>query len=131
MRTFFAGISCVCAGTVTHPVDTMKIRLQLQGEGGTDGAKKYRNIFHGASVVAREEGIKTGLYKGITASWLRESSYSSIRLGLYEPFKKMLGATDPHNTPFIIKMVAGSMSGLVGSALANPTDLIKVRMQAW
>lgn len=23
------------------------------------------------------------------------------------------------------------MSGLVGSALANPTDLIKVRMQAW
>mmetsp|Transcript_90072 Transcript_90072/g.124334 ORF Transcript_90072/g.124334 Transcript_90072/m.124334 type:complete len:101 (+) Transcript_90072:158-460(+) len=99
--------------------------------GANSGVKKYRNIFHGASVVAREEGIRTGLYKGISPSWVRESSYSSIRLGLYEPFKQMLGGTDPHNTPFWIKLVAGSMSGCVGSIVANPTDVIKVRMQAW
>jgi len=43
----------------------------------------------------------------------------------------MLGATDPNNSPFYLKVIAGSMSGLIGSALANPTDLIKVRMQAW
>lgn len=71
-----------------------------------------------------------GLYKGITASWMRESIYSSLRLGLYEPFKRLLGATDPKNTPFYLKFFAGGMSGFIGSALANPTDLLKVRMQA-
>ena len=57
--------------------------------------------------------------------------YSSLRLGLYEPFKRMLGATDPKNTPFYLKFLAGGMSGFIGAALANPTDLLKVRMQAW
>jgi hypothetical protein len=62
---------------------------------------------------------------------MRESIYSSLRLGMYEPFKRMLGATDPKNTPFYLKFLAGGMSGFIGSALANPTDLLKVRMQAW
>lgn len=81
-------------------------------------------------MVVQHEGIR-GLYKGITASWMRESIYSSLRLGLYEPFKRILGATDPKNTPFYLKFLAGGMSGFIGSALANPTDLLKVRMQAW
>ena len=42
----------------------------------------------------------------------------------------MLGATDPKNTPFYLKFIAGGMSGFIGAALANPTDLLKVRMQA-
>ena len=80
-------------------------------------------------MILEHEGTR-GLYKGITASWMRESIYSSLRLGLYEPFKRMLGATDNKNTPFYLKFLAGGMSGFIGSALANPTDLLKVRMQA-
>ena len=34
IRTIFAGIASVCAASVTHPIDTVKIRLQIQGEGG-------------------------------------------------------------------------------------------------
>jgi hypothetical protein len=33
MRTVFAGIGSICAASVTHPIDTIKIRLQIQGEG--------------------------------------------------------------------------------------------------
>ena len=50
---------------------------------------------------------------------------------MYEPFKNRLGGTDPKNTPIYIKMLAGSLSGMIGSFLANPTDILKVRMQAW
>lgn len=81
-------------------------------------------------MVANNEGAR-GLYKGVSAAWMRESIYSSLRLGLYEPFKVLLGATDPKNTPFYLKFLAGGMSGFVGASLANPTDLLKVRMQAW
>ena len=78
------------------------------------------------------EGLFQGLYKGFTASAARESSYSSLRLGLYEPFKILYGGnTDPAHTPIWVKQLAGVSSGLVGSALANPTDIVKVRMQAW
>lgn len=37
-------------------------------------------------VVAAEEGV-LAFWKGINAAWLRESSYTSLRLGLYEPIK--------------------------------------------
>lgn len=80
--------------------------------------------------MAKSEGFM-GLYKGYSASALREAVYSSIRLGLYEPFKVALGGTDPSNTPLWIKFTAGSLSGLVGSIVGNPADMLKVRMQAW
>lgn len=59
---------------------------------------------------------------------LREAVYSSIRLGCYEPIKRQLGATDPARTPLWIKIGSGAISGAIGSSIACPTDLIKVRM---
>ena len=87
----------------------------------------YNNIFKAGYLIVKHESAR-GLYKGVTASQLRESIYSSIRLGLYEPFKVMLGGTDPSHTSLWIKFLAGSMSGMVGSIIGNPTDILKVRM---
>ena len=64
MRTFFAGVASICAASVTHPIDTIKIRLQVQGAGGAAGGKQYNNIFRGAMMVVEHEGVR-GLYKGI------------------------------------------------------------------
>lgn len=63
----------------------------------------------------------------ITPALLREASYTTIRLGMYEPAKVFLGATDPAHTPLWKKVVAGALSGTVGATIANPTDLIKIR----
>lgn len=115
-------MACITAATFTHPVDTIKIRLQTGLQ---------TNIFNAAKLIYTKEGLRHGLYKGITASWLREGIYSSLRLGLYEPFKGLLGETDPKHTPLWVRFTAGSMSGFVGSVVGNPTDLLKVRMQAW
>jgi len=52
-----------------------------------------------------------------------------MRMGFYEPVKELLGATDPNNTPLYLKVCAGAITGAVGSSLANPCDLVKVRMQ--
>ena len=79
-------------------------------------------------VIFKEEGFQKGVFKGIQASWMRESIYSSLRLGLYEPFKRLTGVTKESN--HIWKFIAGGMSGLVGSAISNPADLLKVKMQA-
>lgn len=72
-----------------------------------------------------------GLFRGITPSMLREASYSSIRMGLYEPARKFVAPNKPLNEISLWqRIVAGFFSGGVGSAIASPTDLIKIRFQA-
>ncbi|KAF6034843.1 hypothetical protein EB796_006849 [Bugula neritina] len=126
-----AGTSNMTGATVTNPVDVIKTRLQLDNElrCHTSAQRKYQGFLRGISRIIAEEGFR-GLYKGWSASMLREGSYSTIRLGAYEPLKSKLGATDPAHTPLWKKILAGATSGAIGSALANPTDLIKVRLQA-
>ena len=129
LTLLFAGIASMCAGGATHPLDTCKIRLQKQGEFGKSSHLKYTNIFNTFYLIAKNEGI-TSLYKGLTASLLREATYSTIRLGMYEPFKELLGAKDKAHTPLWKKFAAGLLSGSFGAIVANPYDLMKVKMQS-
>lgn len=72
----------------------------------------------------------SALWKGVNAAWLREASYTSLRLGLYEPCKVAFGCTTPETTTFIKKFAAGSAAGALGSLAGNPFDVIKTRMMA-
>lgn len=123
-----AGVSNACAAFFTNPVDVVKVRLQMDGE-GTTATQRYRGVFHAGTTIFTEEGLQ-GLYRGMQASACRELSYSGIRMGLYEPTKEALGATDPTRTPLWLKILAGAITGASGSILANPFDLVKVRMQS-
>ena len=52
--------------------------------------------------------------------------YAGMRLGMYEPIKRSISSEESTLTRF----VAGACSGLLASGFANPTDLLKTRMQA-
>ena len=80
-------------------------------------------------VMSKEEGWRHGVLKGVEASAIREATYSSMRLGFYEPIKMALGGEDKQSTPMWKKFLAGAISGLLSSGLANPSDLLKIRMQ--
>ncbi|KAL8738984.1 MAG: hypothetical protein Q9190_007907, partial [Brigantiaea leucoxantha] len=69
-RAFIAGGIAACgAVTVTHPFETVKIRLQLQGElqSKQEAPRLYRGVLHGVSVIFKNEGPK-GLFRGIGAA---------------------------------------------------------------
>jgi hypothetical protein len=68
-------------------------------------------------------------YKGIGAAWMREASYTSLRLGLYEPMKGVVGADKP-GAGFLSKFLAGALAGGIGSIAGNPFDVLKTRMMA-
>jgi hypothetical protein len=75
------------------------------------------------------EGVGA-LWKGVNAAWLREASYTSLRLGLYEPCKVLFGCTSPETTTFLKKFAAGSAAGALGSLAGNPFDVLKTKMMA-
>merc|ERR1719296_254730 len=79
--------------------------------------------------IAGKEGALS-LWNGVNAAWLRESSYTSLRLGLYEPCKIAFGCTTPETTTFVKKFLAGSAAAALGSLAGNPFDVLKTKLMA-
>lgn len=60
---------------------------------------------------------------------MREASYTSLRIGLYEPMKGFTGADQP-GAGIMSKFLAGALAGGIGSCAGNPFDVLKTRMMA-
>ena len=117
----------LCACRCVQPVETVKVRLQAESI-SSKPAKYGGSIARCFRVLVAEEGVRA-LWKGMAPSALRELSYSTLRFGLYRPIKVALGAGTPRDTPLWKMMAAGGLAGGIASFVANPTDLLKTRMQ--
>ena len=109
----------------TLPLDTAKVKLQLQAGGET----KYRGLLGTCATVAREEGI-SALYKGLEPGLHRQVINGGLRIGLYDPVKQLIvGKDHVGDVPLWGKIGAGLATGAIAITVASPTDLVKVRMQ--
>ena len=118
---FCAGLAAVFTVTFIHPIDVVKTRMQVAGKGeGSLGSV--------ISDAMKNEGAGA-FYKGIGPAWLREASYTSLRLGLYEPVKQLVGA-NAAGAGFLRKFLAGAIAGAIGSCAGNPFDVLKTKMMA-
>ena len=70
----------MAATLFVQPLDLIKNRMQLSGEGG--GAKEHKTSFHAFRAILKNEGLG-GLYTGLSAGLLRQASYTTVRLGVY------------------------------------------------
>lgn len=106
---------------VTHPLDLAKVRLQTAKEPGQGLVSMIYKI------ITQEGFFK--IYSGLTASLLRQATYSTTRFGIYEYMKeKYISTYDKQPTTAILlpmSMVSGALGGLVG----NPSDVVNIRMQ--
>lgn len=116
---------------ITNPMEVVKTRLQLDGEGGKRGAaRQYTGIRDAVQKIWKLEGVR-GLQSGLAPALAYQTAMNGARLGLYEPFQRALvGATgaDPTSTP--LKMACGAAAGAVGATLGSPLYLVKSRLQA-
>ncbi|KAJ0083451.1 hypothetical protein Patl1_31173 [Pistacia atlantica] len=133
-ETFFCSAFAACfAELCTIPLDTAKVRLQLQKKTvSEDGVSvsKYRGLLGTVATIAREEGL-SALWKGIIAGLHRQCIYGGLRVGLYDPVKTFLVGSDfVGDIPLYQKIFAAFLTGAIAIAVANPTDLVKVRLQA-
>jgi len=110
------GCSACFAVNFTHPIETVKTRMQVSGLG----------VGHTASSLYANEGVAS-FWKGLGFAWGREIFYTSIKLGAYAPVRDYLGAGP--DAPFYMKFLAGALTGGVGSVIGNPFDVLKTLAQ--
>uniref|UniRef100_A0A4W5K9H7 Solute carrier family 25 member 30 n=1 Tax=Hucho hucho TaxID=62062 RepID=A0A4W5K9H7_9TELE len=126
----FGGLASVTAECGTFPIDLTKTRLQVQGQVGNSKYReiRYRGMLHAIGRICREEGI-SALYSGLAPAMLRQASYGTIKIGTYQSFKRLL-VDRPEDETLLTNMLCGVLSGVISSSIANPTDVLKIRMQA-
>ncbi|KAI5840208.1 mitochondrial carrier domain-containing protein [Morchella snyderi] len=128
------GIAACGAVTVTHGFETVKTRLQLQGELSAKSQTKrvYTGVFQGVAVILRNEGIR-GLMAGLGAAYCYQTMLNGCRLGFYEPIRTTLTSlvyNDAAKQSFGINVFSGASSGILGAAIGSPFFLVKTRLQS-
>lgn len=81
-------------------------------------------------IVIREEGFRT-LFSGLNAGLQRQIIFSGIRVGLYSPVKNAVCGPlkEGENPALYQKIIAAMITGAIAISVANPTDVVKVRLQ--
>lgn len=146
------GVASIVAGCSTHPLDLIKVRMQLQGESASiptnlRPALAFQNssaaaaaavhappppsvgIIGVGSRIIRKEGTRA-LFSGVSATVLRQTLYSTTRMGLYDILKTKWTDPETKSIPLTRKLAAGFIAGGIGAAVGNPADVAMVRMQA-
>lgn len=81
---------------VCHPLDTIKVRMQLSRRGRTPGSKRRGFIATGRDIVRKETAF--GLYKGLGAVLTGMVPKMAIRFTSYEWYKQALADADGNIT---------------------------------
>lgn len=126
------GFSACLACLFSNPLETVKTRMQLQGEmlklGSYD--KHYKNVFNAFLTIWKNEGF-TALQKGLAPALAFQAVMNSIRLGTYETLTKndfIVGSDG--KISFMRCIVIGAFSGSIGSFFASPFYMVKTQLQA-
>ncbi|KAJ3043475.1 hypothetical protein HK097_001735, partial [Rhizophlyctis rosea] len=87
------------------------------------------SLTHTASTIVRSEGV-LGLYAGLSASLLRQATYSTTRFAVVDETKAWFAARseDGKLTP-LHSLLASTLGGIAGGIVGTPADLCNIRMQ--
>ncbi|KXT04636.1 hypothetical protein AC578_2099 [Pseudocercospora eumusae] len=124
------GAAGMVATSVIQPIDMIKVRLQLAGEGVKTGPKPTPLSVTRELIAA---GKVMDLYTGLSAGLLRQAVYTTARLGFFDTFMKSLSArAEAQGTKigFKERAAAGLTAGGLAAFVGNPADLALIRMQS-
>lgn len=126
IKFLFGGTAGMAATLFVQPLDLVKNRMQLSGEGG--GVREHKTSFHAIRSILKNEGV-SGIYTGLSAGLLRQATYTTTRLGVYtilfERFSK-----DGKPPSFLVKASMGMAAGAIGSFVGTPAEISLIRMTA-
>jgi len=109
-----------------------KTRMQTASLAKGEAAPSLRATL---AMMLREGGVVRGLFMpGLTASMLREMLSSGPRAGFYVPVRDFFAAQLPSSGDgsgdggALVKIAAAMTTGVLGGLIANPIDVVKIRL---
>jgi solute carrier family 25 citrate transporter 1 len=111
------GAGVVEAIFAVTPMETLKTRL-------IDGNKPF---FRGTADILKKEGLG-GVYKGLTATILKQGSNQGLRFMFFGQYKKFIKIEGSGLSP-MQSLIGGMGAGCFSTIINNPFDTIKTRMQ--
>ncbi|UZJ55150.1 hypothetical protein CBS101457_004470 [Exobasidium rhododendri] len=123
------GIAGFAEACICHPLDTIKVRMQLSRSRKGTGQKPRGFLATGAYIVRRETPL--GLYKGLGAVVAGIVPKMAIRFMSFEYYKGILADKETGVTSAKGIFVAGLGAGTTEAvAVVNPMEVVKIRLQA-
>ncbi|SNX83222.1 probable DIC1 - Mitochondrial dicarboxylate carrier protein [Melanopsichium pennsylvanicum] len=118
---YLGGTAASIAALFTHPLDLTKTRMQT--------ASARQNMFSLMVTTFRQQGPR-GLYVGLSASLLRQMTYSVTRFGAYDKLKEISikNNADGNQLGPLQMALCASAAGAAGGLAGNPADILLVRM---
>lgn len=117
---YLGGCAASIAALFTHPLDLTKTRMQT--------ASARQGMLSLLLSTFRREGVR-GLYVGLTASLLRQMTYSVTRFGAYDKLKELTLQNNGGRPLGMVQMaLCASAAGAAGGLAGNPADILLVRM---
>lgn len=83
-RAIYGGASGMFAQTIGYPIDILRRRLQI---GGAEARAKYPNIFSALVTLYKEEGLRNGLFRGLSLNYIKTIPNAMVYLCLFDLFK--------------------------------------------
>jgi dicarboxylate transporter 10 len=118
-KWYFGGMASAGAACCTHPLDLLKVHLQTavsKTRVGSASGSGHIGLVGNTVVIIKNQGV-LALYNGLTASLLRQLTYSTTRFGIYEVAKQKI-ATKGEKIPFykaaLLAGISGAAGGLIG-----------------
>jgi solute carrier family 25 (mitochondrial phosphate transporter), member 23/24/25/41 len=121
-RRLLAG---ACAGmtatALTHPLDTVRLRLALPNSG-------YNGMSHAFTSMVRTEGV-VSLYKGLIPTLVGIAPYAALNFATYDLLKRRLYASGEVRQNPVANLGLGGLAGTIAATVCYPLDTIRRRMQ--
>ncbi|CAG2057248.1 unnamed protein product [Timema podura] len=108
------------------PMETVKVKFINDQRSANP---RFRGFFHGVSTIVKEQGLG-GVYKGVTATVMKQGSNQAIRFYVMETLKDWYRKGD--SKAHVPKAIVGLFGAVAGAASVfgnTPIDVVKTRMQ--
>jgi len=125
-RFIASGLAGSLATCFVQPIDLIKTRMQLSGEGGK--SRVHKTAFHAFWNILKTEGI-FNLYNGLSAGIFRQATYTTTRLGVFQYLQDNYSGTSK-DIGVVKRLMFGSIAGAVGAFIGTPAEITLIRMTA-